>query len=352
MEIDCEEYQVVISSPNLNIGKMQYLGPFNSMTFSGLNVDVVKSALQKYIRRNVEEKAVLAGFELYRMSVLHESFRTNLYHRLAIIAAEDIGPANIGLVIFTIQLVLAKNRNPEMLGALIQSLAKSPKTRVMSHLHWGLVDCKGRKKAKSLGVQIDELASEEDLSSKEVQWDPRDPQKLRIYLEIFRRRLMTGSLSALIWLHYYALASKDIKIYPRNIRPRRRQTNPMIAIWEVLKEFLPPAVWEALIDCYLSISENMPFLMCAIVCILYNVEYRPFDITQLYGAWVNEESASHILAGNYILEVDDYVIDRHTRRGRLNGKNMKDFVTEGSKISPEDQRFVTPIFKTVYESLR
>lgn len=36
-------------------------------TFSGIDFDVAKSALQKYIRRNMPEKAILAAIELYRL---------------------------------------------------------------------------------------------------------------------------------------------------------------------------------------------------------------------------------------------------------------------------------------------
>jgi hypothetical protein len=43
-------------------------------------------------------------------------FRINFYNRLAVIAMENISPANLGLVILTIKIVLAKNRDPNLLG--------------------------------------------------------------------------------------------------------------------------------------------------------------------------------------------------------------------------------------------
>ena len=70
----------------------------SSKTYSGFTLDVMKSALQKYIRRGLLEKALICAAELYRMhEVKGVAAQTNLMNRLAIIAVEDIGPANFPL---------------------------------------------------------------------------------------------------------------------------------------------------------------------------------------------------------------------------------------------------------------
>ena len=85
-----------------NIGQMTWKGlrGGSSKTYSGLDLDVVKSALQKYIRRNMPQKALLSAIELYRFGEVGGiAAVTNMYNRLAIIANEDIGPANLSLVL-------------------------------------------------------------------------------------------------------------------------------------------------------------------------------------------------------------------------------------------------------------
>lgn len=81
-ELTVQMSQVAISTPS-NIGKMKYKGPFGgSTTYSGYEIDIMKSALQKYIRRNIPDKALMAAFELYRMAELEggRSIQSNLYN--------------------------------------------------------------------------------------------------------------------------------------------------------------------------------------------------------------------------------------------------------------------------------
>lgn len=127
------------------------------------------------------------------------------------------------------------------------------------------------------------------------------------------------------------MASKDIKLAPKNIHPNRRQTNPMIAIWKVLKEFLPDIVWEPLIDGYLSIAENKPFLICAIVCVLFQVRYETVNINEIYNSWLREDIGSSILSGFYPLKIDDYIIDNHTK------KDMRSLARLNTIINVEDK---------------
>ncbi len=333
-------------------GQMAYRGPFNVTTYSGLSTDIVKSALQKYIRRNIPEKVIIAAFELYRMGEIEkgESVRSYLYNRIAIIAAEDIGPANLPLVIVALQVTLTKNRDPNLLGALIQTMAGSSKTRLMSHVYRALISPEGRLVAQQKGLQIDDAPTEDDLNSHTIIWQPNDSVEIRPYAEIFKRRLMSRSFTAVIWLGYYLRASEGKKITTRNIRPRRRQTDPVMIIWEVMKDLLHPTVWESLIDAYLEITENRPFLMRGVVSALYQVKYESYDLTPLYSECVRTSATERFLTGQYRFEVDDFVIDKHTSVGRNMGLGREKFVSEGARVIPEDPQFVVPAFKEVYEA--
>jgi hypothetical protein len=60
-------------------------------TKHGYAVDEVASAVQKCIRRGLEEDALYWGYEM--MASPNPSHRTQLWNRLKVIASEDVGPA-------------------------------------------------------------------------------------------------------------------------------------------------------------------------------------------------------------------------------------------------------------------
>jgi hypothetical protein len=323
---------------------MVFKGLFNgTMTHSGYSLDVMKSAMQKYIRRGLVEKAVIAGLEVYRLGECGgSSAQTNIYNRLAICGAEDIGISNVPVVLQAIELTLTKNRDPYLFANTIARLATSKKTRLASHVYRALINPEGREVSKSMSLQVDDCFEEYTSS---INWLPNDPMEIRPYAEMFALRLSQGSFSAFIWLFYFM--TFEVKVASRCLLPRRRQTNSMIIIWLILKNFLPTAPWKVLLTAYLDIKENRPFLMMAILIALYRIEdsfteENTFDVKEL---------TSKVLRGETKLEITEpYVVDKHTKEGKARGAGRREFVTEGSLVIPEDDRYVIESYKKVYES--
>jgi hypothetical protein len=89
-------------------GHMRAAGPFRSYTYSGFKTDEAKSGLQKYVRRGEVDKALIMAFELWRFNGLvaeaasAKGIVTNLCNRLCVIACEDVGPADLPLVLETL----------------------------------------------------------------------------------------------------------------------------------------------------------------------------------------------------------------------------------------------------------
>jgi hypothetical protein len=348
--------QVTITSnpPRNPGGLMQYRGPFGgSITASGCPVDEVKSQLQKSIRRNEVGLALLSGFELYRFSEVPgaEGVVTNLYNRLAVIAAEDIGPANVGLVVEVLRLIGGdpRNKDPNVLGAIIQLLCLSSKTRIGSHLWYVYVNERGRGFAISKGLEVDDTITPEDqVAIDGTIVENGDPPDLVAMVVVFKRRLRSRMFEAMIWLAYFTKASEERKVAPRAIRPRRRQTDPNMMIWEALKELVVPQIWEVLVDTYLSASEKRPFLMMGVSSVLYGGEYQEFPVGPQAEEWKRTDAAVAYLNGTYHLVIQEEAIDKHTKRGRKEGKDRDTFVNDGAIVSPEDPRFVVPVFQEVY----
>lgn len=121
----------------------------NEVTASGYDFSVMKSGLQKYIRRGNEEKAVKCIEELDRFAELgHEGerLRTNMLHRLQIIFLEDIGIGNYYLwgnmcewmtLLFNERKKVNRDRKTEIrtLELIVRNLCKSKKTRAASFMN-------------------------------------------------------------------------------------------------------------------------------------------------------------------------------------------------------------------------
>lgn len=129
-------------------GEMEWNGPFSikTVTYSGKPFRLCISALQKYIRRGNVEKSLMVANELYHMRYLdnpgYKGCWTNFQNRLVIIAIEDIGPANPDLLEVILGYVLNGNilddndENKLNILRLVERMARSPKTRIISHLRY------------------------------------------------------------------------------------------------------------------------------------------------------------------------------------------------------------------------
>lgn len=324
-----------------NIGKMQYQGPFQAKTYSGYSIDVVKSALQKYIRRNIPEKALIAAFELYRMEEVGGSaVQTNLFNRMAVIAAEDIGPANLSLVYEVIAWTLKREKNPGKLASFVLRMAESKKTRLPSHLWSAYFTPQGMKKARKYGIDLEtDEGDHEDLS-----WDRQDPEEIRLSAEMFYHYLDQGDIRCLNWLRSYLeisgmLQNGKLGKTKLSVKTRKKRKSPIVIIWEILNSFLDVEVLE---EAYYKLTENRPFLMLAVIAVL--IESSEDETQEI------EIDTFPYLNGKYSFEIDSYVVDVHTREGKKKGKSRKDFVEEGAVIIPEDMSLHNEILYQIYTS--
>lgn len=338
------------------VGGMVYKGPFGgSTTYSGYSVQAVKSALQKYVRRGILDKALMAAFELYRMAELPngQSIQTNMYNRLAIIAAEDIGPAQFSVCISVTNTVLEGNRNTTVLAALVQLMCESAKTRIMSHAYRALATTEGQVIAQSMGILIETSAtSEEEMAASEMGkklWVPGDPQDIQLYANMFYLRVSQHRISAWTWLGYYMEVTTDVTIRPR--KQRKARTDPMLVIWQILSDFLPQGAYLILRDAYLHIKEKRPFLFTAVIAALYRTPWVPLNLTAYIHAWEDSPTITQLLTGDYTFELDPYVLDIHTPEGRARGATRVEFRHEGALITNPSPTYTNEKLEQVYLAL-
>ena len=339
-----------------NRGKMMWIGSRGgSKTYSGLDFDVVKSALQKYIRRNVPEKAVLAAIELYRLNEVDaSSVVTNLYGRLAIIAAEDVGPGNLPLVLAVLKYVRTNDHDIDRLVNIVRLLAASPKTRIMSHAWFAYASDAGRAKAIAAGLTIDTQISENDWDYVQSNmnlpiFDDNDPPKIRPYILVFLQRLRDFNYNAFAWASFYLSATTDISLTRRGKyigRGKGHTGRPDILLWSALGQVMPAEIHDILCHEYFSRRENLPFLQLAIFVALHQLPYEKFDLLNA----PKDPETSNLLNGKRQLIVDDYVFDKHTMAGRHRGRGLKHFVLEGAIVSPQHHTYYHHTLEGIYQS--
>lgn len=122
----------------------------NEKSISGYEWNVVKSALQKYIRRNNVDMALKMAMEMYCFDFVDGGQRiiTNGLHRLQVIFLEDIGGGNINLwhtlcewfdILFQERVKPANERNRQKeihtLQKIVINLCKSKKIRACSFMN-------------------------------------------------------------------------------------------------------------------------------------------------------------------------------------------------------------------------
>lgn len=380
-----------------DMGKMVWKGIRGnaSKTYSGIDFDVAKSALQKYIRRNMTAKAVLVAIELYKFKNIQgaSAATTNLFNRIAIIANEDIGPANLDLVLLVTSFLNPNSFKKDLpdvytLCALVDLLSNSEKTRMMSHCWKTYANPLGREVANNMGISIDDTFKPDDLkfleSSKahdleKTIFEPSDPDNLRPYILTFYKRLLEKDFNAYSWVFFYTKLIEEndklvLKRRKKFVNPKLKGTTgkPDILIWKVLSMFLPTRTHDILVAGYYDHSEQRPFLQHAILIALYRLKSTPSQeyidfVEQKPDEWEFDNKTKDIeyngklftkpefvnlaLSGNYNLVIDDFAKDMHTRAGKKRGMTKQQFVTEGSLVIPQSQKFFDPRFLKVYQTV-
>ena len=360
-----DKYPVsVVVNENINVnlenqGYMNYKGMMGgSVTYSNVKLDIAKSGLQKYIRRNMTDKALLIAFELYRFTEIPEAkgLVTNLYNRLAIIANEDVGPANLSLVLEVTRIVESKNRDVGILYQMVKLLSQSKKTRLPSHCWRSYANPDGRKVSLKLGLPLDTEFTSDDLlfinENKNCDlFTKSDPENIRKYLLTFWNRLIKKDFNAFTWCYFYLEESKDLVLKPKRkkfIKGNQRCSTSKadILIWKVLSKFLDTECHDILVESYYDFTENRPFLQLAIIVALYELKYQKINII----ADPNDnDHINDMLNGRYeTIKIDDFVIDKHTKDGRNSGMTVNDFVDEGAYVANEDLTYRNELLAKIY----
>lgn len=312
--------------------KMKYYGPsIGGISWNGIKTDILKSAIQKYIRRGNLNKALWCINELDLFNeMLNEdndhdrlikSFTTNIMNRLFIISCEDVGIGNINLpVIFdTMRNKWEMIRNDPtktiermtILQDMVNILVNCKKSREISHIravYWNVPNSKYYEKYKKKYPSIYNI----DYSKY-----PENNYILN-FIELFDEK----SDKCFYWF-FYALY-KDNKPTSKNIKPlidyiiKKEVNMKYIRIFKILNNWYRKYKYR----------EFWIYAAQIILIALRRIKFVKLKIDRINHI---ELYKNNLLNGP--IEIDNYCIDIHTRDGR--DKNKKHFVNEGSYVENE-----------------
>ena len=325
---------------------MQFRTSLNSVSHSGYSVDILKSGLQKYLRRHNEEKMVWCMEELYLFGILGRNEKetrvgkaivSNLVNRIIVMMDEELS--------------FRECEKYLIMRDYLEKFEKSDR-KELSYLR---VICKillegnlCRRNSYGRSWWYHRL---------ELEGDEHDADSDESYFEKFKECFDRGDESWAIWMFKILKGEKTDGV----VRFRRRENIYMI--WEYLfdleivkkneklrkvldlklKEFFKKDRKERFIFLYASVD----------LCMYYDGEWNE-NWQEKYEISLNFYKDMYRVT-NYIdvekrkkLELDEFVYDMHTSEGKKRGKSKEDFKREGCYVLNENEEYLRNDWKNFY----
>ena len=344
---------------NFNLSKIIYATCFSSISFNGYKLDILKSGVQKYLRRREFNKMIWCVGEIYLFQVYAKNdiekksakaIITNLINRLVIMLDEEI--------LFT------ECENYLLVRRYIEDFEKGNRENFECLFKICHIMCESRMIRRNSDIRsfwsplTTKLNLEEDNKDNIDSYDNID----EYYFKKFKENFEENKNECFIWMFKIFYRGAHGKI----IRYRRRENIYMILKYlfdlqnikdnEVLRKCLEYKLKEFYKK---NRNERFIFLTSAIDIAMYkknNIKHQEFDIEDLVKNVDNKFADINIIKNVYEnwskMEIDDYAIDMHTSLGRRMGKNKVNFIMTGSLVVDEDREYFVREWRDYYNTTK
>tara|TARA_Y100000389_G_scaffold171884_1_gene179854 strand:- start:765 stop:1829 length:1065 start_codon:yes stop_codon:yes gene_type:complete len=346
-------------------GKIQFRTCFSSVCPSGHKCDVVKSGLQKYLRRRETDKMLWCAAELYSFHPLAETdgekraargLVTNLVNRLTIMMDEELLFADWGHYLVCsrwLEEFEAKGRDDfEPIVKVCTALCGARLLRLNSDIraYWKRGPGRGETGPEAKCGLWTGAAGPRD-----ADWTANGGREA---MDGFVACLDAGHPAAYKWAYVMMeMGGKGA--------PRYRRKEPVYAVWEALMvrasnwEHSDAAARGRLLECLerklrafhvKTRSERHIWLMAAISLVLHRdaIDWSPVQEHLAAHDAGGGELVEHLLRERGFMEIDEYAIDQHCSAGRSKKRGRGFFLEEGAKVVQEDEHYLVPEWRAAY----
>ena len=339
--------------------KIAFRTCFSSRSFNGYKLDILKSAVQKYLRRREFHKMVWCVGEIYLFQVYAKSdtekratkgIISNLINRLIIMLDEEMLFAECEKYVLVRRYMedfeKSDRGNFECLFKICDIMCGARMIRRNS-------DIRGYWSPRNKALKIDDGDSTDEY-----------------YFKKFKEKFEENDSECFIWMFkiFYRGAEGEV------VRYRRKENIYMI--WEYLfgrenikeNEVLRRCLEYRLKEFYKkNRGERFIFLTASIDIAMYKgkdvkknwfdcSKKVKFDINDLVKAEDEKFGDVDIVESVYEkwgkMEIDDYAIDMHTSAGRKMGKNKVDFIASGAVVVDEDKEYFVKEWRDCYNNAK
>ena len=321
------------------------------VSWNGYRADVLKSGIQKYIRRGMTEKALYCAGELDLFKEATdksagEGIRTNFLHRLMVIYMEDVENRSILVDIdkkmkelFTERTLSARSKEKEerLISEVVVELGHSTKARVCSHIRAVF-----NAKYKDIRQQYPEVSALwNEIEQNEKRRVEAGTELFPFLCDSFTIYLKQKNILAVYYGFHIEGSSEKLKeAFKGSKKP----------VWYIFKELSTHSEDKLFVNIMIQwYKEHIGTLNEGFMCWLYPLLLELGVITKGEKPAVRFEDYPlnwDANRSNQRIEIDDFVLDKHTARGR--GKGLVEFALTGSLVE-NPASFVNPMWKQFYE---
>jgi len=367
-KISSEKEQIMSNVLGVNMTKWRTC--FSSVSYYGYKLDILKSGVQKYLRRREFDKMVWCVAEIYLFQVLQTTEQhqkatkgiiSNLLNRLIVMMDEEMlfAECDTYLMIRRYMEMFEKGKRGDfsILYKICHLLSGSRMLRRNSDIR---AYFKHAMMNENSGIEAPaSIIDAANFSDQDV-----DKFYFENFKAYFKMEDKNEAVNCYYWMFKIFMGKRD-----GNVRRFRRKEN-IYMIWEFLfsrKNIMSDPRLKKCLEYRLgefhkkSRGERFIFLTASIDIALF--ENAEADFNMNLEKWLTEkiekfeflgreEIIDKVYKNRVYMEMDDYVVDMHCSLGRKLGKGKKDFAIEGSLVVDEDKQFYVKKWRRRYNSAK
>ena len=322
--------------------QMKYRTCFSSISQNGYKLDILKSGMQKYLRRKQFDDMVWCAYEIYKFELYASSEKqqktckaiiTNLINRIIVMMDEELLFAEAERYIVLREMIEKFQENRKSSGETLILMCKC------------LVEGRISRRNSDLRSWWSHRIINEDSGLEDTVYFGR-------FVDCFERK----DDECFKWMF------KIFKGEKKGDTVRYRRKDNIYMVWEYLFDtevVKANSVYKKVMDYKLNEffklgrGERFMFLCSCIDMAMKcstpedNSQALLSSLRELYGSGRCID-ADLLKKCNEYMQIDAYCIDMHTSQGRKMGKNKADFAKEGCVVADEDKEFYVKEWRDYY----